>query len=96
MISKILVIIVLSAGLAALPMLALAGGGGGASTATGALPNTMPATNEGTIMPPGTTGPGAIDESRFNARLYRSAADCLNAATAAHVSLSACDSLHNR
>jgi len=98
MISRILVIIVLSAGLAVLPMLALAGDGGGARTATGGLPNIMPTMNEGTgtTTSPGTTVPGSMDESRFNARLYHSAADCLNAATAAHVALSACNSLHNR
>jgi hypothetical protein len=92
MISRILAITVLSAGLAALPGLALAGGGGGASTPSGALPNTMPTTGEG-MSSPGATGTGTMDESRFNARNYRTGADCLNAATAAHVPLSACSGL---
>ena len=41
---------------------------------------------------------GSMDMSSngFDAHRYRTAADCLNAATAAHVSLSACSSLHKR
>ncbi len=37
-----------------------------------------------------------MSSSGFDARHYRTAADCLNAATAAHVSLSACSSPHKR
>jgi hypothetical protein len=93
MISRILVISAFTAGLAALPALA------SAQTST-----TTPMTNSGTM---GThtqptnmdhMGSGSMDmgSSGFDARHYRTAADCLNAATVAHVSLSACSSLHNR
>ena len=87
---RILVIAMFSASLAALPMLA--------SAQTGSTTTTpMPQTTTGTGMGTGSMGSGgSMNDSSFNARNYRTGADCLNAAMAAHVSLSACDSLKNR
>ncbi|WIM09198.1 hypothetical protein [Enhydrobacter sp.] len=112
MFSRLFAITALSAGLAALPMLASAQ----TSTTTTPTPQTtMPRTaqpmNHGMNTGSGTMGSGNMAQSGmhsggmnmgstgasgFDARHYRTAADCLNAATAAHVDLSACSSLHNR
>jgi hypothetical protein len=119
MFSRLFAITALSAGLAALPMLASAQ----TSTTTTPTPQT---TMPRTTMPQATqpmnhgmnTSSGSMTHSGnmaqsgmhsgsmnmgstgamggFDARHYRTAADCLNAATAAHVDLSACSSLHNR
>lgn len=97
---RILVIAMFSASLAALPMLASAQTG---STTTPPMPQTTTGTGMGTgSMGSGSMGTGSMssggsmNDSSFNARNYRTGADCLNAATAAHVALSACDSLKNR
>ena len=92
---RILVIAMFSASLAALPMLASAQTG---STTTTPMPQTTTGTGMGTgSMGSGSMGSGgSMNDSSFNARNYRTGADCLNAAMAAHVSLSACDSLKNR
>ena len=94
---RILVIAMFSASLAALPMLASAQTGSTTTTTpqtttgTGTMGTTQPM-NQGTGMSSG----GSMGDGSFNARNYRTGADCLNAAMAAHVSLSACDSLKNR
>jgi hypothetical protein len=124
--SRILVIAMFSASLAALPMLASAQTG---STATTTTPQTT--TGTGSMGSSGTSSGSSMGTTRpmnqgqptyqgqpmhqgqsmnqgmdmssggsmggsFNARNYRTGADCLNAAMAAHVALSACDSLKNR
>lgn len=100
--SRILAIATLAASLAAIPMLASAqtttGPGGMPSTTMGtSTPATMPSDSMPSgAMPSGTMPSGGMNEGAFNARNYRTGADCLNAATAAHVALSACDNLRKR
>ena len=110
--SRILVIAMFSASLAALPMLGSAQTG---STTTTTTPQTTTGTGSmGTTRPMNQGQPayqgqpmnqgqgtgmaygGSMGDGSFNARNYRTGADCLNAAMAAHVALSACDSLKNR
>jgi len=86
--SRILVIAMFSANLAALPMLA--------SAQTGYGTTTTPQTTTGTGQPMNQGSGGSMGDGSFNARNYRTGSDCLNAAMAAHVALSACDSLKNR
>jgi len=87
--SRIFVIAMFSASLAALPMLASAQTGYGTTTTT-------PQITTGTGQPMNQGSGGSMGDGSFNARNYRTGADCLNAAMAAHVALSACDSLKNR
>ena len=113
--SRILVIAMFSARLAALPMLASAQTGSTTTTTTpqtttgtGSMGTTRPMnqgqpTYQGQPMHQGQSMNQGMDMSSgcsmggsFNARNYRTGADCLNAAMAAHVALSACDSLKNR
>ena len=123
--SRILVIAMFSASLAALPMLASAQTGYGTTTTTpqtttgtgsmgsgsmnsggtssGSMGTTRPMnqgqpTYQGQPMNQGMdmSSGGSMGSGSFNARNYRTGADCLNAAMAAHVALSACDSLKNR
>ena len=101
--SRILAIATLAASLAALPMLASAQTGT-TTTAPAPMPQTTTGTGAQYGTPPGSSGSmnrgsmntGAMDGGTFNARNYRTGADCLNAATAAHVALSACDHLRKR
>lgn len=93
--SRLLTIATLAASLA-FPMLASAQGGGASTTPGGTMGTSVPATMPSGTMPSGTMPSGGMNEATFNARNYRTGADCLNAATAAHVALSACDSLRKR
>jgi hypothetical protein len=113
MISRLFAITALSAGLAALPMLASAQTSTTTTTPQTTMPRTTQPMNHGMNTSSGSmTHSGSMAQSGmhsgsmnmgatgstggFDARHYRTAADCLNAATAAHVDLSACSSLHNR
>ena len=93
--SRILVIAMFSASLAALPMLASAQTGYGTTTTTPQTTTGTGSMGSGSSMGTGQSG-GSMGDGSFNARNYRTGADCLNAAMAAHVALSACDSLRNR
>ncbi len=104
--SRILAITALSAGLAALPLMAIAqtgtpssnmpsGSMPSGSTSSGMSTGTGMSGGYGSTSPTsGTMSSGSMGS--FDARHYRTGADCLNAAVAAHVDLSACNNLRNR